>query len=85
MRVILMILAMALPGTASANTGLDQMQRTVANELPIYGFGDVDVAALSTAQLHHIHLILFSGRSNAQIRGNIGAVLGDSLLKTVFK
>lgn len=85
MRVILLILALAMPGIASANIGLNQLQQTVANELPIYGFDDVDVASLSTAQLHHINLILFSGRSNARIRGNIGAVLGDSLLKSVFK
>ncbi len=85
MRVLLVILSLALPAGAFANTGLDQLQQTIANELPIHGFDDVDVTELSTAQLHHIHMLLFSGRSAAQIRGNIGAILGDSLLKTIFK
>jgi hypothetical protein len=54
-------------------------------ELPLYGFKDVDVHALSTVQVAHITHLLHSNKSPAQIRGNIGAVLGDSLLKTLFK
>jgi hypothetical protein len=83
MKVLIVVLALSLPGAALAN-GLSQAQQTVANELPLYGFKDVDVTTLSTAQLSHIQLILFSHRSSAQIRGNIGAVLGNSMLNTVF-
>lgn len=84
MKILMMLLALSLPSAALAS-GLTQAQQTVAKELPWYGFDDVDVASLSTAQLSHIQLILFSKRSAAQIRGNIGAVLGDSVLKSVFK
>jgi hypothetical protein len=84
MKKLLIIAALSLPGAVMA-AGLSPAQQSVANELPLYGFDDVDVTALTTAQLSHIQLILFSHRSAAQIRGNIGAILGDSLLKSVFK
>jgi len=84
MKLLMVILTLSLPGAALAS-GLTPAQQTVANELPWYGFDDVDVTSLSTAQLSHLHLILFSKRSASQIRGNIGAVLGDSVLKSIFK
>jgi len=85
MRVLFLTLILSLPAAALANDGLTQIQRAVANELPTYGFNDVDVTQLTTSQLSHIHVILFSNRSNAQIRGNIGAILGNSLLNFIFK
>ena len=84
MKYLLLVLAITLPAPLLA-AELSPAQKSVANELPFYGFEDVDVTALSPAQLSHIQLILFSKRSASQIRGNIGAILGDSLLKSVFK
>lgn len=69
---------------ANARSDLTPLQASVAAELPNYGFHDVDVTDLSSGKLAHINHLIHSNKSVAQIRGNIGAVLGDSLIKTVF-
>ncbi len=81
---ILIAAILAAPLPALAQPKLTQLQASVAAELPHYGFRDVDVTTLSSGTLAHINHLLHSDKSVAQIRGNIGAVLGDSALKTLF-
>lgn len=84
-RLILTSLVAALlaaSGPASANT--TPMRQHLKNELPTYGFKDVDVDGLTNVQVAHIHHLLHSNKSPAKIRGNIGAILGDSILN-LFK
>ncbi|MEM9581556.1 MAG: hypothetical protein AAGA08_00420 [Pseudomonadota bacterium] len=78
-------LAVSLAGPVAADRGLTPLQADVARELPNYGFTDVDVRSLTPVQLGHIKHLIYSDQSVAKIRGNIGAVLGDSLIRTLFK
>lgn len=78
------VIAAALAAPLSAETPLTPLQQDVASELPNYGFNDVDVRSLSPAQIAHIKHLLYSNQSVAKIRGNIGAVLGDSLIRTLL-
>ncbi len=78
-------LAVTLAAPVYADEPLTHLQRTVSTELKTYGFKDVDVRSLSSGQIAHIHHLLYSDRGVAQIRGQIGAILGDSLLKSVFR
>lgn len=73
--------ALALPASASQSP----MRDHVAQELPIWGYTDVDVQTLTRRQVVHINHLLHSNKSPSQIRGNIGAVLGDSILKMLFE
>lgn len=77
-------LAVSLAAPVWAEAELTPLQADVARELPNYGFKDVDVRDLSSAQIAHIRHHLYSDNGTAKIRGNIGAVLGDSLIKTLF-
>ena len=72
--------ALALPAAASQAP----IREHLKHELPTWGYADVDVDGLTTAQVSHINHLLHSNKSPAQIRGNIGAILGDSILKTLF-
>ncbi|MEM7472483.1 MAG: hypothetical protein AAF340_14125 [Pseudomonadota bacterium] len=78
-------LAVTLATPSWAERPLDTLEASVATELPNYGFKDVDVRDLSTGQIAHIHHLLYSGKGVADIRGQIGAVLGDSLIRSFFK
>ena len=78
-------LAVSLATPLWAERPLDTLEASIASELPNYGFADVDVRDLSTGQIAHIHHLLYSGKGTAEIKGQIGAVLGDSLLRTFFK
>lgn len=78
-------LAVSLASPSWAERPLDSLEASVAMELPNYGFDDVDVRDLSTGQIAHIHHLLYSGKGTAEIRGQIGAVLGDSLIRSFFK
>lgn len=75
-----MLAALAAPALASQT----QIRDHLKNELPIWGYADVDVDGLTRAQVVHINHLLHSNKSPSQIRGNIGAILGDSMLKTLF-
>jgi hypothetical protein len=81
----ILALALCASAPAMARDNLTPIQADVASQLPNYGFHDVDVRSLSSGKLAHIHHLLYSNKSVAQIRGNIGAVLGDSLISTIFK
>lgn len=60
-----------------ARGGNAPMKDGIARELPIYGFEDVDLEALDNRQLARINQILNSGRSAAEIKGDIGVVLAE--------
>ncbi len=81
MTLTAIVVALALPAAASQAPIRDHLKQ----ELPTWGYRNVDVDGLSRAQVVHINHLLHSNKSPSQIRGNIGAILGDSLLKTLFK
>jgi hypothetical protein len=72
--------ALALPAAASQAPMRDHLK----HELPTWGYSNVDVDGLTRRQVVHINHLLHSNKTPAQIRGNIGAILGDSILKTLF-
>ena len=53
--------------------------RTLHNELRSYGYGDVDVRRLSSSQIGTIRHIMYSGRSDGEIRNRIGTILRGGL------
>lgn len=74
----------ALGAPAVAQGDLTQMQINTKRALMEYGFRDVDVTALSTAQMAQIAHLSSSELGVASIKGQVGAVLGNSLLKSLF-
>jgi len=78
--LIAILTTLALPAAASQTPIRDHLKQ----ELPTWGYTDVDVDGLSSTQVAHINHLIHSNKSTAQIRGNIGAVLGDSIFKTLF-
>ena len=65
----------------SGDTPLTGTRASVARELPRFGFGDIDVRRLSSGQVAHIHGLVYSGRSDGDIRGHISATLRRGLLQ----
>lgn len=51
------------------------MQRTVTNELRNYDLSDIDVTTIPPAKLEEINILLFSGKSAADIKGGVQAIL----------
>lgn len=74
-------LALALPAAANQTPTRNHLKQ----ELPTWGYRNVDVDGLSSVQVAHIRHLLHSDKSPAQIRGNIGAILGDSIIKTLSR
>ena len=74
------LLALALSAQAQAHGSNDQVREYLKRELPTYGFRDADVDGLTKAQVMHIYHLLHSGRSAGDVQGNVGAILGDSIL-----
>ena len=72
-------LAVSLAGPVSAE-GTSQLERRVEQILPQYGYENVDVSELETAQLAQIVHLASSKKGQGEIRGQIGAVLGNSIL-----
>lgn len=68
-------LALALPATAQTSS-----RANLENALPMWGFKDVNVQQLSSVQVAHINHLIYSNKSPSQIKGNIGAILGDSII-----
>lgn len=75
MRTTALCLAAALAAAtpAAAET---QLQRSVAQDLREFGFGDVDVTRLSISQLAAIHHIANQSGSHGKKRGLIRSALG---------
>lgn len=67
----------ALSGAASASQ--DSTRAHLKQTLPQYGFSEVDVDSLSSAQVAQINHILHSSKPASDIRGGIGAVLGNRI------
>lgn len=76
--------ALILCAVPALGYGQAQIRDHIKDELPLWGFKDVDVDGLTAAQVAHINHLLHSNKSTSQIRGNIGAILGDSIFK-LFK
>lgn len=77
-------LAVSLVAPLQAQDAQSSVRQHLKQELPFYGFRDVDVDSLTSTQVMHINHLLHSNKTTSQIRGNIGAVLGDSLF-SLFK
>ncbi|MGB3553086.1 MAG: hypothetical protein WBA25_00430 [Jannaschia sp.] len=67
--------------TALPSGPLVGQRADVARELPRYGYGDVDVRRLSSGQVAQIAHLIYSGRSEGDIRGQIGSTLRRGLLQ----
>ncbi len=72
-------MAVSLAGPVTAD-GTSQLERSVATILPQYGYADVDVSSLNSAQLAQIKHLAGSNKGQGEIRGQIGAVLGNSII-----
>ena len=72
-------MAVSLAGPVTAD-GTSQLERSVATILPQYGYTDVDVSSLNSAQLAQIKHLAGSNKGQGDIRGQIGAVLGNSII-----
>ena len=81
---ILLTAAFVVFALPALSYGQAQLRDSLKTELPQWGFKNVDVDGLSAAQVAHINHLLHSNKSTSQIRGNIGAILGDSIFK-LFK
>lgn len=73
-------LAVSLASPLSAGSAT-QLQKQVADILPQYGYTGVDVSELNSAQLAQIRHLAASNKGQGDIRGQIGAVLGNSIIK----
>jgi hypothetical protein len=60
------------------------LDRSLTFDLRRYGFDDVDVRRLSTAQRAAIHHFAHSDLPESQIRSQIGATLRGGLLQRLF-
>lgn len=54
---------------------LNPMQRAVTNELRNYDLQNIDVKTIPAAKLEEINILLFSGKSAADIKGGVQAIL----------
>ena len=70
-------LAVSLAGPVAAS---NQLAEEVSRILPQYGFTNVDIDSLNSAQLAQIKHLAGSNKGVGTIRGQIGAVLGNSIL-----
>ncbi|MEM9433236.1 MAG: hypothetical protein AAGA12_04890 [Pseudomonadota bacterium] len=81
----LIAVALAVSTPVVAQDNLESIKADLAIELPRYGYKNVDLDSLSTVKIMHIRHLIYSNKSQSQIRGHIGAVLGRSLIGTIFR
>ena len=81
--IITLGLAVSLVAPLQARDAQASVRDHLKQTLPTYGFRDVDVDSLTSSQVMHINHLLHSNKTTSQIRGNIGAVLGDSFLNVL--
>lgn len=77
------VVGLTAAGTVEAREKYQSLRTNVAQNLPFYGFQDVDVDSLTTHQLLTINHLLHSSRSTNSVRAQINATLGNSVL-TLF-
>ena len=84
-----MILAAAIAGLLAAPAAASpQLRALVEQHLPAWGYAEVDMSTLSTAQVAQIHHIMFSDRAHGEkekliesvLRGGYQLLRGDSVL-----
>jgi hypothetical protein len=74
-------LAVSLAAPVSAAGTLTQLQSSASRALQTYGYQNVDTTQLSSAQLAQITHLAGSGKGHGDIRGSIGAVLNNRIVK----
>lgn len=74
-------MAVTLAGPVAAAGDLTKLQASVSQVLPVYGYTDVDVTKLSSAQLAQINHLAGSSKGHGDIRGSIGAVIENRIVK----
>ena len=68
--------ALTGPGiTTIGQAPLTGPRSNIENELPLYGYDDVDVSQLSNGQVMAIYRTLYSKRSPGDIRGRISSII----------
>ncbi|WGH79830.1 hypothetical protein [Jannaschia ovalis] len=85
LRILTALTLLAATAPASAQTGgVANIRVHLAQELPIYGFRDVDVSRLSSSQVLQIEQIIHSGREDSNIRSRIATVIEGGLLQRLI-
>ncbi len=74
-------MAVSLAAPVAAADDLTQLETSVSRVLQTYGYGDVDPRQLNSAQLAQINHLAGSSKGHADIRGSIGAVIGNRIVK----
>lgn len=74
MALVMAFLVGAAPADAQQQVS-EQLIRSVERELPNY-VQDVDVRALTVGQVSSLHTVLYSGRSQSDIRAQVHSILG---------
>ncbi|WP_298295746.1 hypothetical protein [uncultured Litoreibacter sp.] len=74
-------MAVSLAAPVAAEGNLTQLQKSVSTVLPTYGYADVDVTKLNSSQLAQINHLAGSNKGHADIRGSIGAVIENRIVK----
>ncbi|MGB0660950.1 MAG: hypothetical protein ACPGNV_12320 [Mangrovicoccus sp.] len=67
--------AVFTPAAFAMNNHSAVLENSVANELPFYGFGDVDASELTSAQLGGIYSTLHSDETYGTIKAAIDNIL----------
>lgn len=80
-RLALAAALMALSGPAVANAPMSSARVHLAQELPVFGFRDVDVRRLSPSQVVQLEHVIHSGRDSGNIRWQIDTILNGGLLQ----
>ncbi|MEM7489738.1 MAG: hypothetical protein AAF390_11515 [Pseudomonadota bacterium] len=62
-------------GTRPSAEGLRGVRAHVQNQLPVWGYPDVDVRDLTLSQVVLINSTIHSGRSLADIQGLVGSII----------
>ncbi|MFO6464539.1 hypothetical protein ACK8OR_09105 [Jannaschia sp. KMU-145] len=83
-RLVLAAALVALAAPAAANAPMNSARVHLSQQLPVYGFRDVDVRRLSAGQVVQLQHVLHSGRSNGNIRWQIDTILNGGLLQRGF-
>lgn len=74
-------MAVSLAAPVAAADSLTQLQSSASRALQTYGYADVDPTQLSSAQLAQINHLAGSNKGHGDIRGSIGAVIENRIVK----
>jgi len=74
-------MAVSLAAPVAAADSLTQLQSSASHVLQTYGYADVDPTQLNSAQLAQINHLAGSNKGHGAIRGSIGAVIENRIVK----